>query len=111
MVMALSYVVFRARYRLGHVGGAGLSVCGLAVLLLSDRGQDGSSGTRPLLGDLLVIAGAALYAVGNVMQESLLGERSACALHCVCTASVHLYYRLHTHILGRASVLLDYLWT
>lgn len=77
-VMVLSYLVFRARYRLAHVGGAGLSVCGLAVLLLSDRGQTGSSGTNPVLGDLLVIAGAALYAVGNVMQESLLGE--ACFL-------------------------------
>eukprot|EP00884_Botryococcus_braunii_P023208 jgi/Botrbrau1/9571/Bobra.0089s0025.2 len=72
-VMGLSYFVFRARYRLGHIVGAGLCICGLAVLLLSDRTTPGA-GSRPLLGDLLVLMGAGLYAVGNVMQESLLGD-------------------------------------
>jgi solute carrier family 35, member F1/2 len=77
-VMVLSYFAFRARYRLAHIAGAGLCISGLAVLLLSDRSEPGS-GSNPLLGDALVLIGAALYAIGNVMQESLLGEHP-CAI-------------------------------
>jgi solute carrier family 35 protein F1/2 len=76
-VMALSWVVLRARYRPGHFGGAAACVAGLTVLVLGDSAGTGggsSAGSAPLLGDALVLAGALLYAVCNVSQELLLGD-------------------------------------
>jgi hypothetical protein len=65
-------------------------VSGLAILVLTDRvgggGSEQKSGqhspSRPLLGDVLVLIGATLYAGCNVLQEKLLGERKGHV--CVC---------------------------
>lgn len=71
-VMALSLLVLRARYRLGHMAGAALCVLGLTVLVLGDASASGAdAGSRPLLGDALVVAGAVLYAMCNVSQVRL----------------------------------------
>uniref|UniRef100_A0A7S0WT80 EamA domain-containing protein n=1 Tax=Chlamydomonas leiostraca TaxID=1034604 RepID=A0A7S0WT80_9CHLO len=74
-VMALSWVVFRARYRAVHLVGAALCVAGLVVLVLTD-GSSTTGGSNPVLGDVLVICGACVYAVCNVAQERLLVDTS-----------------------------------
>lgn len=76
--MLLSYVALKARYSRAQYFGAALCITGLGVMVLSDHAssQDPSSSLqhKPLLGDLLVILGAGLYAVCNVTQEVLLGQ-------------------------------------
>jgi solute carrier family 35 protein F1/2 len=79
VVTLLSWLLLRARYRPGHYAGAAACIAGLALLVLGDaqpgaQGSSTSSGSAPLLGDALVLAGAALYAVCNVAQELLLSE-------------------------------------
>eukprot|EP01025_Chloroclados_australasicus_P025474 TRINITY_DN25456_c0_g2_i1.p1 TRINITY_DN25456_c0_g2~~TRINITY_DN25456_c0_g2_i1.p1 ORF type:complete len:452 (+),score=30.48 TRINITY_DN25456_c0_g2_i1:90-1358(+) len=70
-VMILSYFVLQARYRLGHVVGGCLCVAGLALLIVMDHHEEAAS-SNPLLGDMLVIAGATVYGICNVTQERLL---------------------------------------
>uniref|UniRef100_A0A061RZ52 Solute carrier family 35, member F1/2 n=1 Tax=Tetraselmis sp. GSL018 TaxID=582737 RepID=A0A061RZ52_9CHLO len=74
--MLLSHWILRSRYRPLHLAGAAFGIVGLVYLVLSDAGHSGDrgSGPSPLLGDLLVIAGAAMYAGTNVVQEHLLGS-------------------------------------
>ncbi len=57
----------RARYRYGHVAGSALCTAGLAMLVLTD-GSGSTGGANPLLGDVLVISGACVYAVCNIAQ-------------------------------------------
>ena len=64
-----------ARYRPGHIGGASLCVLGLVILVVSDGtgAKQGDLHPHAALGDGLVLFGAALYSLCNVMQERLLG--------------------------------------
>lgn len=77
VVMALSAVVLGRRYGRGHMAGALLCVAGIALLVATDPAAGAAGYKAPLLGDVLVLLGACLYAVGNVAQEKLLG-----ACHC-----------------------------
>lgn len=65
-----------ARYRLGHIAGAVLCVLGPAILIVADGswGQQGDMYPHAATGDGLVLMGAVLYSLCNVMQESLLGS-------------------------------------
>lgn len=83
VALALTRALGLAAYRRGHYGGAALCVLGLAILLAGDRagtvgadsaGSGDSSSGNYLLGDLLVVLGASLYAACNVLQEHLLGD-------------------------------------
>jgi len=75
MVMLASHWMQAARYRALHVVGAIFAIAGLLILVLTDahRRGDTTSGSNPLLGDILVVIGASLYAGTNVVQEQLLG--------------------------------------
>lgn len=73
VVMALSAAVLNRRYGRGHVAGATLCVAGIALLVATDPAAGASGYKAPLVGDMLVLLGACLYAVGNVAQEKLLG--------------------------------------
>lgn len=77
MVVALSTALLGAAYRRGHYAGAGICIAGLLVLVTTDRSSGGSGASSPLLGDGLVLLGATLYALCNVLQEWLLGEWGA----------------------------------
>ncbi len=48
-----------------------MCVCGLAVLMYSDGDAASSQAPAPVLGDVLVLAGAVLYAGTNVLQVGL----------------------------------------
>ena len=82
MALVLSAALLGASYRRGHYAGAAVCVAGLLLLVATDRSSSGSSGdgdsgsgtSNPLLGDGLVVLGATLYALCNVLQEWLLGE-------------------------------------
>ncbi len=75
--MLISRAFLRARYTRTHLGAAALVLCGFAILVLSDalcrRGTSSDAASRaPLLGDVLTLCAACLYAASNVLQESLL---------------------------------------
>lgn len=83
--MLLSRLFLRSRYRPLHLAGVALCIAGLCLTVLSDRivpskdtntnnaNNDNDDDTYPhaLLGDMLCLVGAALYAASNVMQEAL----------------------------------------
>ncbi|XP_048127005.1 solute carrier family 35 member F2-like isoform X2 [Rhodamnia argentea] len=68
-VLVLTWVFLGTRYSLLQLFGAALCVLGLGLVLLSDAGVGGGGGSKPLLGDILVIAGTVFYAVSNVGEE------------------------------------------
>ena len=72
----LSRVLLRAVYTRTHLVASACVLCGFALLVASDGlcggGARGSTAPSPLLGDLLTVAAACLYATSNVLQERLL---------------------------------------
>lgn len=68
-VIILTWIFLGARYSLRQFLGAAVCLLGLGLVLLSDAGVGGGGGTKPLLGDTLVIAGTLFFAMSNVGQE------------------------------------------
>ncbi|XVF68179.1 hypothetical protein PTKIN_Ptkin10aG0183500 [Pterospermum kingtungense] len=65
--IVLTYIFIGTRYSLWQLLGAVLCVLGL--VLLSDAGVGGGGGSKPLLGDALVIAGTLFFSMSNVGEE------------------------------------------
>eukprot|EP00117_Sycon_ciliatum_P027157 scpid66470/ scgid22123/ Solute carrier family 35 member F2 len=77
-VMLLSRFVLRSRFKLGHYIGVAVCVIGMATLIVTDyfhnyrdEGQDAKSKHSQIIGDLLCLLGAFLYATSNVCEEYL----------------------------------------
>ncbi|KAI8016568.1 Solute carrier family 35 member F2 [Camellia lanceoleosa] len=68
-VIVLTWFFLGTRYSLWQFFGAALCVVGLGLVLVSDAGVGGGGGSRPLLGDVLVIAGTLFFAMSNVGEE------------------------------------------
>lgn len=68
-VIILTWLILGTKYSLWQFLGAAICVTGLVVVLLSDAGVGGGGGSRPLLGDALVIAGTFFFAISNVGEE------------------------------------------
>ncbi|XP_034693996.1 solute carrier family 35 member F1-like isoform X2 [Vitis riparia] len=68
-VIILTWSFLGTRYSLWQFFGAALCIVGLGLVLLSDAGVGGGGGSRPLLGDILVIAGTLFFALSNVGEE------------------------------------------
>ncbi|CAE8606459.1 unnamed protein product, partial [Polarella glacialis] len=78
-VMVFSHLAIRACYTKGHVLSCLVCIFGLMLTVVSDSlFKSSESGglepplSKPWLGDLLVLAGAVLYAFSNVQQELIL---------------------------------------
>ncbi|KAL8026678.1 hypothetical protein ABFX02_14G044100 [Erythranthe guttata] len=66
----LTWFFLKTKYRWKKLLGVVICVAGLVTVVFSDvHSADRSSGTNPLKGDLLIIAGATLYGVSNVSEE------------------------------------------
>ncbi|KAG4156744.1 hypothetical protein ERO13_D02G015900v2 [Gossypium hirsutum] len=71
-VMLLTYIFLKTNYRYRKIAGVIVCVAGLVMVVFSDvHAGDRSGGSNPRKGDLLVIAGATLYAISNVSEEFL----------------------------------------
>ncbi|KAF3441685.1 hypothetical protein FNV43_RR15600 [Rhamnella rubrinervis] len=68
-VIILTWIFIGTRYSLWQLFGAAVCVLGLGLVLLSDAGVGGGGGSKPLLGDMLVIAGTVFFAMSNVGEE------------------------------------------
>ncbi|CAL9120360.1 unnamed protein product [Musa textilis] len=68
-VIILTWLVLGTKYSPWQFLGAAVCVLGLGLVLLSDAGISGGGGTKPIIGDILVIAGTFCYAFSNVSEE------------------------------------------
>ena len=71
-VMGITALLFRARYNAKHVGGAAICILGVSVLVFSDASHSETGSQGRLVGDLLAVASAILYAVSNTLLEHML---------------------------------------
>nr|XP_015197207.1 PREDICTED: solute carrier family 35 member F2 isoform X1 [Lepisosteus oculatus] len=71
VLMGLSWYFLKTRYRIVHYVGVGVCLLGVGAMVGADvlSGRDQGSSSDVLLGDCLVLIGAALYGVSNVCQE------------------------------------------
>ncbi|TVU49561.1 hypothetical protein EJB05_00874 [Eragrostis curvula] len=71
-VIFLTWMFLKTKYRLRKYSGVAICVAGLVLVVFSDvHAGDRAGGTSPIKGDILVIAGATLYAISNVSEEFL----------------------------------------
>ncbi|XP_022761731.1 LOW QUALITY PROTEIN: solute carrier family 35 member F2-like [Durio zibethinus] len=71
-VMLLTFIFLKTKYRFRKIAGVLVCVGGLVMVVFSDvHAGERSGGSNPHKGDLLVIAGATLYAISNVSEEFL----------------------------------------
>lgn len=68
-VIILTWFFLGTRYSLWQFFGAAVCIVGLGLVLISDAGVGGGGGSKPLLGDMLVIGGTFFYAMSNVGEE------------------------------------------
>ncbi|KAL2470188.1 Eukaryotic protein of unknown function (DUF914) [Abeliophyllum distichum] len=69
-VLFLTWFFLKTKYRLKKLVGVVICAAGLVIVVFSDvHSADRSRGSNPVKGDLLIIAGATLYAVSNVSEE------------------------------------------
>ncbi|PIN11750.1 putative membrane protein [Handroanthus impetiginosus] len=69
-VLFLTWFFLKTKYRIKKFFGVVICIAGLVVVVFSDvHSADRSSGSSPIKGDLLVLAGATLYGVSNVTEE------------------------------------------
>ncbi|XP_070568701.1 solute carrier family 35 member F2-like [Ptychodera flava] len=71
VVLLLSFIVLRVRYRWLHYVGVGICLIGVGALVGSDiyAGRSHIGGSDKFLGDMLCLVGASLYGVSNVAEE------------------------------------------
>ncbi|XP_040380654.1 solute carrier family 35 member F1-like isoform X2 [Oryza brachyantha] len=77
-VIFLTWMFLKTKYRFRKYSGVAICVAGLVLVVFSDvHAGDRAGGASPVKGDILVIAGATLYAISNVSEEFLVkvGDR------------------------------------
>ncbi|WJX75074.1 hypothetical protein P8452_58643 [Trifolium repens] len=71
-VMLLTWIFLKTKYRFKKITGVIVCIAGLVLVVFSDvHAGDRAGGSNPRKGDILVIAGATLYAFSNVSEEFL----------------------------------------
>jgi solute carrier family 35 protein F1/2 len=76
VVVVVSFLALRVRYRLFQVGGILICCGGMGILIASDHLQksNGGPGVNLLKGDLFALLGATLYGLSNVLEEFLVSQ-------------------------------------
>ncbi|CAL4061483.1 unnamed protein product, partial [Meganyctiphanes norvegica] len=79
VVLALSWLFLKVRYKLVHVLGVGLCLLGVGCLVWAnvDDGRATIPGSERLLGDMLCLGGATLYGISNVAEELTIKSRNS----------------------------------
>ncbi|KAJ7976102.1 solute carrier family 35 member F1-like [Quillaja saponaria] len=82
-VIILTWIFLGTRYSLWQLLGVALCVMGLGLVILSDAWVGGADGSKPLLGDILVIAGTLFYAISNVGEEFFVKKKDRVEVVCM----------------------------
>ncbi|XP_068122989.1 solute carrier family 35 member F2-like [Hyperolius riggenbachi] len=71
LMMVLSWFLFRTRFRWIHYVAVVMCLLGVVTMVSADvlSGREDGKAANKLIGDILVIVGASLYAVSNICQE------------------------------------------
>ncbi|VVB06240.1 unnamed protein product [Arabis nemorensis] len=71
-VLVLTWVFLKTKYRFKKISGVVICIVGVVMVVFSDvHAGSRAGGSNPVKGDLLVLAGATLYAVSNTTEEFL----------------------------------------
>jgi len=75
--VVLSLILLKVSYLGSHWLGIAICICGISLGFLNDFlfFKVTAEATKPLLGDLLALTGAFLYALENVLQEYLIKKK------------------------------------
>ncbi|NWH87121.1 S35F2 protein, partial [Aegithalos caudatus] len=78
MLMALSWFILRARYRLIHFLAVAICLLGVGAMVGADilAGRQEGEGSDVVIGDVLVLLGSSLYAISNVSEEYIVKNLS-----------------------------------
>lgn len=73
--MFFSYICLGCSYRYKHIIGVIICLLGLSCIIINDslqqQQQQEDDSSNPVLGDILCLCGAILYAASNILQEFL----------------------------------------
>lgn len=84
--MILTWIFIGTRYSIWQFLGAAVCLTGLGLVICSDAGIGGGGGTRPLLGDTLVILGTLFFAMSNVSEEYCVKNKDRVEVMCMSSA-------------------------
>ncbi|GLJ56175.1 hypothetical protein SUGI_1206000 [Cryptomeria japonica] len=73
--MILTRLFIKTKYKIWQYCGAVICIAGLIVVFFSDSSTTVTGGSKPILGDVLVIAGTIFYALSNVGEEFCVKKR------------------------------------
>ncbi|NWT92868.1 S35F2 protein, partial [Urocynchramus pylzowi] len=78
VLMALSWFILRARYKLIHFVAVAICLLGVATMVGADilSGRQEGEGSDVVIGDVLVLLAASLYAISNVGEEYIVKSLS-----------------------------------
>ncbi|RMC07336.1 hypothetical protein DUI87_16795 [Hirundo rustica rustica] len=78
MLMALSWFILQARYRLIHFVAVAICLLGVGTMVGADilAGRPEGEGSDVVIGDVLVLLGSSLYAISNVSEEYIVKNLS-----------------------------------
>ncbi|XP_025890836.1 solute carrier family 35 member F2 isoform X1 [Nothoprocta perdicaria] len=78
VLMALSWFILRARYKLIHFIAVAVCLLGVGTMVGADilAGRQDTEGSDVVIGDVLVLLGASLYAISNVSEEYIVKNLS-----------------------------------
>uniref|UniRef100_A0A8D0LAM2 Solute carrier family 35 member F2 n=1 Tax=Sphenodon punctatus TaxID=8508 RepID=A0A8D0LAM2_SPHPU len=76
VLMALSWFILRARYRLIHFIAVAVCLVGVGTMVGADIVAGRQDGSDVVIGDVLVLLGASLYAISNVSEEYIVKNLS-----------------------------------
>ncbi|XP_066477337.1 solute carrier family 35 member F2 [Tiliqua scincoides] len=78
VLMALSWFILHARYRLIHFIAVAVCLLGVGTMVGADilAGREEGEGIAVVVGDILVLVGASLYAISNVSEEYIVKNLS-----------------------------------
>ncbi|NWT53650.1 S35F2 protein, partial [Erythrocercus mccallii] len=78
VLMALSWFILRARYRLIHFVAVAICLLGVGAMVGADilAGRQKGEGSDVVIGDVLVLLGSSLYAISNVSEEYIVKNLS-----------------------------------
>ncbi|KAM7066684.1 solute carrier family 35 member F2 [Acridotheres tristis] len=78
VLMALSWFLLGARYKLAHFVAVAICLLGVGTMVGADilAGRSEGEGSHVVIGDLLVLLAASLYAISNVSEEYIVKNLS-----------------------------------
>ncbi|KAH7512142.1 hypothetical protein FEM48_Zijuj12G0059100 [Ziziphus jujuba var. spinosa] len=82
-VIILTRIFIGTRYSLWQLFGVAVCLLGLALVVLSDAAVDSGGGSRPLLGDVLVMAATLFIAMSSVDEEILVKNKDRVEMVCM----------------------------